>query len=453
MPPEAPEGSGHQRDTGLVRAMGTGALAANIVNSVVGATIFAVPGALAASLGVYAVLAFVGCALVIGAIAICFAEAGSRVPTSGGAYGFIETAFGPLTGYVAGTVLWFAGALASGGLAAAVADVAINLLPPAYAGLAGVLRVAVIIGVIGSIAAVNVRGVLQGARLINTLTLLKLVPLAVFLVVGATAIEAGNFPLGAFAGDGEAGHAIILALFAYMGMETSLCASGEIARPARTIPRALVLAMVGVTLLYTAVQVVAQGILGPALAQSTVPLADAMARVSPALRLLMLAGAAVSMYGWLSSDILSSPRILFALARDGLMPTILGRVHPRTHVPHVAIVAYATLAVLLALSGTFTQLAVLSALATAPLYIAGCAAAWKLARDRVAMAGDPLNFRWLLPAVLVGIASMVAMVAMASPTEIAGLALLVGISVAAYLLQTRLRSAVARRTTGSGAQQ
>jgi amino acid transporter len=168
-----------------------------------------------------------------------------------------------------------------------------------------------------------------------------------------------------------------------------------------------------------------------------VPLADAMARVSPALRLLMLAGAAISMLGWLSSDILCSPRIVFALARDHLMPRALGRVHARHHTPHVAIAGYSALAIGLALTGTFSELAVLSTLAIAPLYIAGCAAAWRLARRGVALAGEPLRFRWLGAAVVTGIVSMLLLVALASRAEITGLLVIIAAAVVLYGLQAR----------------
>ncbi|HKN09993.1 MAG TPA: APC family permease, partial [Pseudomonadota bacterium] len=268
--------------------------------------------------------------------------------------------------------------------------------------------------------------------------ILKLFPLAIFVIVGAFAIRGGNLQQSqALSGNGV-GRAVILALFAFMGMETSLCASGEVADPERTIPRALALAMVSVTLLYVAIQIVAQGILGPALASSTVPLADAMARIDPTLRLLMLAGAALSMFGYLSSDILGSPRILFAFARDGLLPSVLGRLHARSRAPHVAIICYAVLALGLALTGTFAELAVLSALTTAAFYIAGCAAAWKLARRGVARADAPLNFRWLGAAAVVGIASMLVLIALASHEEIIGLLALFCVTVVVYLTQTRL---------------
>jgi len=184
----------------------------------------------------------------------------------------------------------------------------------------------------------------------------------------------------------------------------------------------------------------AQGVLGPALATSTVPLADAMARFGPGLRTLMLVGAAISMLGCIGSDILGSPRMMFAIARDGLLPRVLARVHPRTHVPHVAILTYAVIQIAFALTGTFAELAVLSALTVAGLYITGCFAAWRLSRRGVALAGTPLGFRWLGAAASVGIGGMLIIIALASRAEIAGLLVLIAISAAAYLLQTRTAS-------------
>ena len=118
-PSQDPRVSENQRDVGLVRAVGPFGLAASIITLTIGAGIFAVPGALAACIGVYAPLAFLVCGVAIGAVAICFAEGGSRMPTSGGAYGYVADAFGPLTGYVVGTLLWISDLLAAGGVAAA----------------------------------------------------------------------------------------------------------------------------------------------------------------------------------------------------------------------------------------------------------------------------------------------------------------------------------------------
>ena len=431
------------RDEGLVRKVGPWGLAASIVSIVVGAGIFAVPGALAAAVGPYAPLAFLICGLAVGSVAICFAEGGSRIPTSGGVYGYIEAAFGPLVGYVAGTLLWFGDVLACGGIAAGLADVAASL---ASKSLVPTVHAVVIVGVIGGVALINVAGVARAARFISVTTALKLVPLAIFIVAGCWKIDSANFTQVAPPSTEGLGRAAILALFSFIGMESPLSASGEVTQPSRTIPRALAMAMISVALIYIAIQVIAQGILGTALAHSNAPLADAMGRISPLLRAVMLAGAAVSMFGWISSDVLGSPRMLFAFARDGLLPRALGLIYPRTQTPYVAILTYAALAMVLALTGTFTELAVLATLTTSALYAVGCVAAWLLARRNIAIAGEPLNFRWLGVATFVGVTGMLALIALGSWQEIAGLATLIGISVLVYLVTSRPQAARARST-------
>jgi APA family basic amino acid/polyamine antiporter len=426
---------GSQRDAGLVRALGPLGLAAGTISMMIGAGIFAVPSELAASLGPYAPLAFIACAIGIGAVALCFAEGGSRVPTSGGIYGYVEAAMGPLPGYIAGTLLWVSDILAVASVAAALADVAASQVSTTHL---TAVRSALIVGVIGAIAAVNVAGVARGARLITATTALKLLPLVVFVVVGAVSVHGANFSIPPDWKPEGLGRALLLAAFALTGMETTLCASGEVARPSRTIPLALAIAITSVTLLYVAIQLITQGILGPALTHSAAPLADAMGRLGPGLHIMMLAGTAFAMLGMIAADILGTPRMVFAFARDGLLPRVLGRVHPRTHTPYVAILAYATVAIVLALTGSFAELAVLAMLATAALYVAGCFATWRLARRGVALAGAPLNFRWLGAAALIGAGSMVLLIGLGSRTEILGLAALIGVSVLVYLLQTRL---------------
>jgi amino acid transporter len=431
----------NRRDAGLVRAIGVRGLATSTINTIVGAGIFVTPGALAACMGRSAPVAFILCAIAMGAVTICFAEGGSRVATSGGAYGVIEAAFGPLAGYIAGTLLWLSDVLVCGGIAAALADVVVSVVPQPFKVATHMM---VIIGVIGAVVAVNLGGVRRGVRLVDWATTVKLVPLFLFLVVGVTAMHRANFVQSVPSGAQGLGRALILVLFLLTGMEVSLSASGEVKQPSRTIPLALAITLFFVTFLYIAIQIVAQGVLGASLSQSSVPLADAMARISPVLRMVMIAGASVSMLGWIASDILSSPRILFAFGRDELLPQALGRVHPRTHVPHVAILCYAALAMGLALTGSFVELAVLATLAVAVIYAAGSVAAWRLARDGVAQNGVPLNFRGLTAAMVVATTSMVIFLAMGSRAEILGVFAVIGVSGTIYVLQTRLALAPAK---------
>jgi APA family basic amino acid/polyamine antiporter len=424
-----------RRDQGLIRALGPWSLAAGIFSMIVGAGIFTTPAALAQALGGWAPLAIIGCALAVGAVAICCAEGGSRIPTSGGLYGYVEACYGPLAGFLCGMLLLVGDVLACGGVSGALGSVMATLAPPAWA---TALRVATIIALLSTLAWINMRGVRRGGQFVTLATVVKLLPLLVFVIAGLGAIHGANMrftPVGAPA----LGHAVLLSLFTFMGMEGALVVSGEVSQPNRTIPRALLLAIGAATLLYVAIQIIAQGILGGALASSAAPLADAMARVGPGVRLILMVGAALSMLGWLGADILASPRILFAIARDGLLPAVLGRVNPTTHAPNVAILTYAAAAMLLAITGTFAELAVLSALASTVLYAYVCLAAWRLQQRGTALAGTPLNFRGLKSAAIIGIASMILMITLASPVEILGLALLVGLSVLLYLAQSGRR--------------
>lgn len=243
----------------------------------------------------------------------------------------------------------------------------------------------------------------RGARLVTAAAALSLFPLVILVVVGAAAVRGANFSPQPGWQPEAMGRALILAAFALTGMETSLFNSGEVTRPTRTIPLALAIATASVTILYMAIVRIVQGTLIFALAQSAAPMADAMGRISPAPRVLMLAGTAFAMLGMIAGDILGTPRVVFAFARDDLLPRALGRVHPITHTPHVAILSYAALAIVLALTGSFAELAVLATLASAGLYIAACIAAWLLARRGVALAGVPLNFRWLGAAMGLGV--------------------------------------------------
>jgi basic amino acid/polyamine antiporter, APA family len=422
-----------RRDAGLQRAVNSWGLAAAIFNAVVGAGIFVVPAALAASIGSYAPVAFLLCAVGIGSVAICFAEGGSRIATSGGPYGYIQTAFGPAAGYLAGNLYLISDLLACAGVAAALGDVSAGLAPKVWM---APVHTAVIVGVIGGIALVNLGGVSFGTRLVDGASIFKLVPIAIFIVAGAAAIHPANLSNSVKTTSAGLGRAVLLALFAFTGMEVPLCASGEIRQAARTIPRALTISMLSITLLYVGIQFIAQGMLGGALANSASPLADAMSRIHPALRILMLGGAAVSMFGYVASDVLGSPRLLFAFARDGFLPRVLGRVHPNSRVPHVAILTYTALAIVLAVSGTFAELAVLSTLGSAAVYIFACAAAWRLARQDVALGGTPLNFPWLGAAMATGIGSMLVLIALAARSEILGLA---GVAAGSALIYAVIR--------------
>ncbi len=403
------------RDAGLVRSVGLLAFLTTIINCVIGAGIYRLPAEMAHLSGAYSPFAYLACAIAMGAVALCYGEAGSRVPTSGGPYGFIDAAMGGSIGFVSGVMVWLAGALAAGGISVAFAET-MGVLVPSLANPLWRNILVVLVTIV--FTAVNLASVATAARIISWATLVKLMPLIVFLAVGAFAVHGENYVLPETFDAGAFGRASVLGLFAFTGMETALGASGEVRDPARTVPRALMWAMGIVAVAYVAIQVVAQGLLGNALGASPAPIADGLATVSPALRNLVLAGMLVSMLGWLTGNALGSPRVLFAFARDGLLPQVMGKVHPKTRVPHVAIIVNSVITMSLALSGTFQKLVVLSTLAAAIVYFMGCIACLILRKRDVKSVGEPLKLRITPVIAVVGMLGMAAIVSQATQDEI-----------------------------------
>jgi basic amino acid/polyamine antiporter, APA family len=373
----------------LVRALGVWALAAGIVNVTVGGGIFRLPSAAASSLGAAAPVAYLVCAAAMALIVLCFAEAGSRVDLTGGPYAYVEVAFGPFVGFLAGVMLWVVGTLALSAVTTLFAD-AVGALVPALAG--GGARALLLVVVLALFAGINVAGVRQGSAVNTIATVAKLLPLLLLVAVGVFAIRGGNLAWSDTPTASGVARASAVLIFAFAGIESALVPSGEVRDVARTVPRAIFLAMIGITALYLAVHLVTQGVLGEDLVGHPTPLAEAAGRVmGPAGRTLLLAGAAISMFGYIGGMTLAVPRALFALGRDGFLPRALASVHPRHHTPHVAIGVQAVVTMALALTSGFERLAILANLATLLLYAACCLAAWQLRRRDVRAGGIPFR--------------------------------------------------------------
>ncbi len=423
------------RDRGLVHGVGTLALTGTFVGIVIGSGIFVTPRDIAAAVGPWAPLAYLACAVVMAAIMLCFAEASARVPTSGGAYGFTAEAFGPYWGWLTGALNWASNVLAAGAVAAAAADAAGSLIPAIAAGPG---RWAAIIGWFALLIIVNITGVGFAARFAAGAAAIKLVPLLIFVIVGAFFIEPGNLTAPLAAGHADIGRAAIVGLFMFTGIEAGLGVAGEVSAPARTIPRAIGMATLIIACIYIGVQTVAQGLLGGALASAPVPLAAALGRVSPALGLLMVGGALVSMLGYLASDAMSSPRGLFAFARDGFLPATIGRLHPRSHAPWVAVILHGCVAAGLALTGSFASLVVVSTLVVVVVYVIGCAAALRLRSKRVEHAGPVTPLPGLKLAAATAFAAMAWIALQSTLAEATGIAILVAIVSVLYLFRRRI---------------
>ncbi|MGE3526499.1 MAG: APC family permease [Gemmatimonadales bacterium] len=418
----------------LERAIGPWALGANAVNLTVGAGIFALPAVVAGILGPAAILAYLICGFLILLVMACFAEAGSRVTRSGGAIAYVEEAFGPFAGFLTWVIFAIGFSTAAD---AAIAHVLMNAVAAAVPAVAGGWpRALGMILLFGGLAWVNIRGVREGTRLAVATTIAKLAPLVLLVVLGAFAIHRPNLAWPGWPTGDQLGAAALVLFFAFAGLESALTPSGEIRDPARTVPRGILGGAGAVVLLYVALQITAQGVLGNDLARSTAaPLAAVAERVAGGPgRTVLLAATAIAVFGAIAADMIGAPRAYLAAAESGTLPRVLRRIHPRFHTPWVSILAFAGLALFFALTGAFRPLAVLSSMALLLVYLGVCLAALRLRRTRASVPGA---FRTPGgPAVpLLASATVLWVLAHSTWKETLAVAVLVAVSTAYYFVQ------------------
>ncbi|MDQ1091630.1 APA family basic amino acid/polyamine antiporter [Xanthomonas sacchari] len=365
---------------GLVRAVSRWQIVGLSINDVIGSGIYLLPAATAALLGPLSLWAVLLAGVAVALLVLCYAQAASYFDEPGGSYLYAREAFGRFAGFEIGWMIWLTRISSAAALSNGLADAVVRFWPAAAGG--GV-RLGIVIGSLGLLTAINVIGVKSAARTGVALVIGKLVPLLLFVAIGAFYVDWS----WAFSGKtpdprdvGNLGEAALLLLFAYAGFENIPAAAGEYRNPRRDVPFALITMIVTVTLIYAAVQVVAQGTL-PNVAQSATPLADAASGFGgEALALILTVGATISILGTTSNTVMLGPRFLFALAKDGYGPAFLARVHPRFRTPAAAILLQGVLSLALAVSGSFVQLALLSMVTRLFAYIGTAAAVLVLAR-------------------------------------------------------------------------
>jgi len=427
----------------LVRAIGMWSLAAGVINVTVGGGIFRLPADVAGALGAAAPIAYVVCAIAMGLIVLCFAEAGSRVSMTGGPYAYVELAFGPYVGFLTGVLIWLLGTTAVAAVSTVFATNAAKLFPvfeqPA-------MRALLLATSFATVATVNVLGVKQGSRLNGIATVAKLVPLLLLVLVGAFFVQRSNFAVTTSPAAGDVTRASIVLIFAFSGVESALVPSGEVKDPARTVPRAVFVAMLAITLLYIAIQLVAQGVLGAALSQSSTPLADAAGEVfGPWGKILLLGAVVVSTFGYLSGMTLAIPRALFAFGRDGYLPAAIAAVHARYRTPYVAIVVQSALACTLAITSAFGPLAIIANVAALLVYFACSLAAWRLRRRDVRAGGIPFRVPGGAIVPILACAMIIGLLSSITLPEWRVLGLVLGVASVLFVVTRRRRAALAAR--------
>ena len=367
------QGASHTAAPQLVRAIGRWSMVALVVNTMIGSGIFGLPAPVAAYVGKWSPLAVLIAGLAMAAIIACYAEAASQFIETGGHYLYVRRAFGRFAGVQVGWMTLLSRLTAC---AAAVNLLVISLGEFWTGGGAPLPRLAIISLFVGSLALANYRGVAAGTLVSNVSVVAKLVPLALVAGVGMVYLLAHPLLSAPASSGGLDGwlKALLLMIFAYGGYEAALFPMGEAKDPRRDAAFALFVALLIDAVLYTTLQLVVIGTV-PDAPHSERPLADA-ARVMMGQggAVLISIGALISVYGYLSANLLAGPRGTFALAERGDFPARFAAIHPRFHTPYFSIIVYALSVWAFALLGSFTWNVTLSAVARLFYYGAVCAA-------------------------------------------------------------------------------
>ena len=361
----------NQPEADLVRGIRRWDLVALCINGIIGAGIFGLPSRVYGLIGTYSLIAFVVCALVVALIILCFAEVSSRFEETGGPYLYAREAYQPAVAFEVGWLIWLARVTAF----AANCNLLINYLSFFWTSATTPLwRALVIIFVVTVLAIVNLLGIRQAAIVSNVFTIGKLVPIILFIAAGLFFLNPQAYELGPTPSTGDFSKSVLLLVYAFTGFEMATIPAGEVRDPQRSLPRALLIAILVVAVLYIMIQVVCVGTL-PGLAQSQKPLADAGSQfLGAAGGAIISAGAIISISGNLNILLLSGSRLPFAMAEQKQLPAVIGSVHRRFYTPWVSILITAGLMLFLTLKSSFLQALTISTIARLVTYGATCLA-------------------------------------------------------------------------------
>ncbi|MEN2282948.1 APC family permease [Algoriphagus sp. SE2] len=374
--------------TGLKREIGVWGLSANIVNIIVGAGIFVLPAIVAEIMGSTGIIVYLFCGFLIALVMLCFAEAGSKITRSGGAYAYVETAFGPYTGFLA-AIFMVTGSVFSD---AAVANALVELIGLAFPVFTDpVNRFLLLLVFFSSLALLNVIGVKQGIGLVKINTVAKLTPIILLICFSWKDVSFSNLYWESAPSLDQFGQACLILFFAFQGGDAGLSVGGEIKKPQKTVPRAIFIGILFVLILYVLIQTVAQGVMGDSLPENKEAPLAAVANIvfGPIGYTALLVGAGISMFGMLSGEILNMPRVIFGLASDRIVPVDkLAAIHSRFKTPYLAILLYAGLGFTLAALGGFRQLAVIASASMLLVYFGVCLSVIWLRKKQASKPGD-----------------------------------------------------------------
>ncbi|MAA94543.1 MAG: cationic amino acid transporter [Rheinheimera sp.] len=417
----------------LPRHLGLFGLWLLVVNGLIGAGIFGLPGGAAKLAGEYSPLIYLFCALLILPILLCMAELASYFRGSGGPVRYGTAAFGPFIGFQAGWLYYIARLVSFAANSVLLVD-SIGYFWPAA--IAGFNRVMLLAAIIVSLTLINVVGSLRAMRSLALLTVIKFAVLLLLVVAGASLLGTKLLPdfnpLTVFNSPYDIGAATLLLIYAFVGFESVVVPAGEAKNPARDMPRALILGLLLVTLLYIGIQLVSVAAVTD-IANSSSPLLDvAAALFGPAGAMVLMLGVVASVAANLLGAIFSTPRASFALAEDGSLPRWFGAVQPHFLTPANSIMFFGVLALMLALYVPFLWLAAATVVSRLLLYGLTCAAVPVL-RPKLAVSNSfVLPLGYTIP--LLGLAACGWLALQVSLSSVIATALFVLLGTALYFL-------------------
>ena len=344
------------------------------INGIVGTGIFLLPNKAYSIIGSASLGVLLFDAVIAGCIALCFAEAASLFTRNGGPYLYAKHALGDFWAFEVGVLKWIVTVIAWAAMAVGFAT-ALGAAVPALSGdfAKDVISFILIVG----LTIVNIFGVNVSKFVNNLITISKLVPLALFIAIGIFFINGANFtpvfPQDIYL-DGSFAQAAVLLFFAYTGFEVIAIAAEDMKNPKKNLPRAIIMCMLLVSVLYMAILAVSIGVLGTDLANTKAPVQDAFnVIVGPIGMYIVLVGTLISMGGINFAEAYYAPRVATSMAEDGMLPNALAK-RNRYNAPYVAAIVTAIASVLLAWSGSFTTLAAISAVSRFTQYLPTCLA-------------------------------------------------------------------------------
>ncbi len=350
------EGPGN--DAKLKRDIGPLAAGFLVLNGVIGAGIFGLPGRVAEKAGVFSPWLIVILGALMLSIVWTFAVIASYFSKTGGPVAYANRAFGPLIGFQTGWLLYISRCAAT----AANINVLFNYAAYFWDGLSGeLIRGVMFFIIIGSLTIINVMGIKQAIKAINVITLFKTLPVLVLILLSVPYLTPEGVLPTDFPTMDDTGGLVLLILYAFIGFEGVLVTAGETKNPRKTIPRALISTVLIITGIYfmvvlTYVNVVTEG-------GGDAPLVE-MAEIlaGPIGGVVIIIAAIFSIPGNATSIIIAAPRMTFAMAEEGSLPKWFGKVHHKYNTPANSVIFLGVISFLLAISGTFVYLAIASTL-------------------------------------------------------------------------------------------